>query len=96
MKNESLNPIEQLIVNGVHGLVQMELQKRHPDIPSLNYRKIAYLIIETIRACAVEAGVKYTLQEVLDKFGIKYDTYYDWDEKWHRYLPEWIQKSREK
>ena len=94
MENESLNPIELLIVNGVRGLLQIELRKRHPDIPSLNYRKIAYLIIETIRTCATEAGVKYTLQEVLDKFGIKYDTYYDWDAKWHRCLPDWIKKHR--
>ena len=94
MKNERLNPIELLIVNGAHQLLLHEFRKRHPDIPCLNYRKIAYLIIETIRACAKEVGEKYTLQEVLDKFGIKYDTYYDWNEKWHHCLPEWIEKYR--
>jgi hypothetical protein len=96
MKKERLNSIELLIVNGLRKMLQLELRKRSPLIPSLSYRKIAYLIIETIRACAKEAEKQYTLQEVLDKFGIKYDTYYDWDEKWHRYLPEWIQKIREK
>jgi len=96
MKKEPLNPIELLIVNCLRGLLLTELQRRHPFIPSLNYRKIAYLIIETIRACADEVGKKYTLQEVLDKFGIKYDTYYDWDEKWHQCLPDWIEKYRQK
>ena len=96
MKHELLNPIELLIVNGLRKLLQLELRKRCPFIPSLNYRKIAYLIIETIRACAKEEGKQYTLQDVLDLFGIKYDTYYNWNEKWHRYLPEWIQKYRGK
>ena len=94
MKNESLNPIEQLILNGLRQLLLTELRKTSPFIPSINYRKLAYLIIETIRACAKEVGKKYTLQQILDKFGIKYDTYYDWDAKWHTYLPDWIEKYR--
>ena len=94
MKNESLNPIEQLIVNGLRQMLLTELRKKIPFIPSINYRKLAYLIIETILACAKEVGKKYTLKQILDKFGIKYDTYYDWNEKWHTCLPDWIEKYR--
>lgn len=94
MKNGSLNPIELLIVNAVHEILLIELRKTYPFIPSINYRKLAYLIIETIRACAKEVGKEYTLQEVLDIFDIKYDTYYAWNEKWHQCLPEWIKKYR--
>lgn len=96
MKKEPLNSIELLIVNAVRELLLIELRKNYPFIPSINYRKLAYLIIETIRACAKEVERKYNLQEVLDKFDIKYDTYYAWDEKWHQYLPEWIKNYRRK
>ena len=84
---ELINQTECAIMEWEYTRTREELNKRVPDIDAINYRRLAYLLIETRRAAYKAAGVKRTLRNVLDEFDVGYDTYYDWREKWYRLLP---------
>ena len=85
----SINPTEYAIMEMVYRSSVQELNKhkRVPSIDHIHYRRLAYFLIEARRAAYQVANVKRTLKNVLDEFEVGYDAYYDWREKWHRFLP---------
>ena len=63
-----------------------QLAKRVPDIPSIDYRRLTYCLIEDRIAAYEAAKIKRSLDEVLAEFGItSRQTYYNWYEKYHSY-----------
>ena len=92
MEQDPINPIESAIIDTVCAMIRPLLTRTILSLPGFYYRRIAYFLIEAIRAECKLAGRKVTLQRVVDMFGIKKDTYYDWREKWHHLLPEKITK----
>ena len=90
---ETINPTECAIIELVHQKTSNELSRRVPSIDVLDYRRLAYLLIETRRAAYKESGASHTLISVLHKFNVqKCDTYYEWRLKWFRLLPEHIKR----
>lgn len=90
MEQDPINPIESAIINTVCTMIRPRLFRTILSLPGFNHRRIAYFLIEAIRAECKMAGRKVTLQRVVDMFDIKKDTYYEWREKWHHLLPEKI------
>lgn len=64
-----------------------QLQRRIPHVEHIDYRRLAYFLIETRRAAYRSTSIRRTLTAVLDEFGIQKPTYYDWREKFYRFLP---------
>ena len=90
MEQDPINPIESAILDTVCAMIRPRLFRTILSLPEFNYRRIAYLLIEAIRAECKLAGRKITLQRALDMFDIDKTTYYEWREKWHHLLPEKI------
>ena len=90
---ETINPTECAIIELVSEKTTNELGRRVPCIDVLNYRRLAYLLIETRRAAYKENGTPRTLISVLHEFNVqKCDTYYEWRLKWYTLLPEHIKR----
>ena len=70
--------------------MQQKLTKSVFSIDPIDYRRLAYLLIETRRAAYKNAHIKRTLKSVLDEFDVEYHTYYNWREKWYLLLPHAI------
>ena len=87
---ETINPTECAIIELVRQKTTNELGKRVPCIDDIDYRRLAYLLIETRRAAYKATGVKRTLIRVLNEFHICDDTYYEWRLKWYTLLPDAI------
>ena len=67
------NPFERAIMHVMRDMTSEQLAKRVPDIPAMDYRRLAYKA----------AGIKRTLDNVLTEFGITKKAYYSWYEKYH-------------
>ena len=90
---ETINPTECAIIELVRQKTTSELGRRVPCIDNIDYRRLAYLLIETRRAAYKENGTPHTLISVLHEFNVqKCDTYYEWRLKWYRLLPEHIKR----
>ena len=90
--NNPINLTEIAISEMVYRMSICALSRQVPSIDEINYRRLAYLLIETRRAAYKAAGVKRTLIRVLNEFNIGYDAYYDWRLMWYKYLPENIKQ----
>ena len=84
------NDLERAIMLIVRDMTNEQLAKRVPMIDPIDYRRLAYFLIETRRAAYKEAHIKRTLKSVLDEFDVEYHTYYNWREKWYLLLPRAI------
>ena len=89
---ETINQTERAIIELVSEKTTNELGRRVSCIDVLNYRRLAYLLIETRRA-AYKENRTHTLISVLHEFNVqKCDTYYEWRLKWYTLLPEHIKR----
>ena len=80
-----INQTERAIVECVRERTREELVKRVPSIDNIDYRRLAYLLIEDRMAMYEEAKVDETIPTSLAEFGINSpNTYYNWYEKWHK------------
>ena len=90
---ETINQTERAIIELVSEKTTNELGRRVSCIDVLNYRRLAYLLIETRRAAYKENRTPHTLISVLHEFNVqKCDTYYEWRLKWYTLLPEHIKR----
>ena len=81
---EPINPTERAVRDAVRSITRSELSKRIPDIDFIDYRRLAFYLIEDRKADYEQAGIDMTIPKLLAEFGIKSPhTYYDWYEKWH-------------
>ena len=81
---QTINPLERAIIDLAREMTKEQLSKRIPDIPQMDYRRLAYCLIEDRIAAYKAAHIKQTLDDVLMEFGItSRQTYYNWYEKYH-------------
>ena len=81
---EQINPFERAILNVTRDMTNQQLSKRIPDIPSMDYRRVTYCLVEDRIAAYKAARIKVTLDAILLEFGItSRQTYYNWYEKFH-------------
>ena len=85
---ERINPFERATMNLVREMTEQQLSKRIPDIPQMDYRRLAYYLIEDRIAAYKAAHIKQTLDDVLMEFGITKKAYYTWYEKYHSYYKQ--------
>ena len=83
-----INPLERALMNKAREMTQQQLSKRVPDIPQMDYRRLAYCLIEDRIAAHKEAGKKNALEKTLFEFGITKKAYYAWYEKYHSYYKQ--------
>lgn len=84
----TINHFERAIIQLMRDMTSMQLAKRVPDIPSVDYRRITYCLIEERIAAYKAAKKKHTLDDVLSEFGITKKAYYNWYEKYHSYYKQ--------
>ena len=77
------NLFEHAIVLLVRKMTKQQLTKLVPAIPSIDYRRLTFCLIQDRIAAYKAAGQKRTLQDVLTEFGITTTAYYAWYEKYH-------------
>lgn len=82
------NLLERTIVLVVRDMTTKQLSKRVLDIPTIDYRRLTYCLIEDRIAAYKAAGIKRTLDNVLTEFGITKKAYYSWYEKYHSYYKQ--------
>lgn len=92
---ESFNALESAIIDVVNNEVSQRLTKRIPDIPSLDYRRMTYFLIEERIAAYKAAKNKQTLDCVLQEFGITKKAYYNWYEKYNSYYKQCKKSQQE-
>lgn len=83
-----VNPLERAIIGMARQMTEEQLSKRVPTIPQLDYRRLAYCLIEDRIAAYKAAHVKITLGNILSEFGITKKAYYNWYEKYHSYYKQ--------
>ena len=83
-----INPFERAIMNVTREMTEQQLNKRIPDIPQMDYRRLTYCLIEDRIAAYKVAGMKLTLDKILAEFGITKKAYYSWYEKYHSYYKQ--------
>ena len=81
----TINHFERAIIQLMRDMTSMQLAKRVPDIPSVDYRRITYCLIEKRIAAYKAATKKHTLDDVRSELGITTKADYNWDEKDHSY-----------
>ena len=82
------NFFERAIMLMVRKMTNQQLVKRVPTIPTIDYRRLMYCLIEDRIAAYKTAGIKRTLNEVLSEFGITKKAYYNWYEKYHSFYKQ--------
>ena len=90
MNQNAINPTEWTFMLLEQANMQQKLTKSVISIDPIDYRRLAYFLIETRRAAYKKAHIKRTLKSVLDEFDVDYHTYYNWREKWYLLLPHAI------
>ena len=85
---DQINHIERAIMDVAREKVDYQLTRRIPDIPSMDYRRLTYCLIEDRIAAYKQAKVKKRLEDVLNEFGITKKAYYSWYEKYHSYYKQ--------
>ena len=80
-----INPFERAIMDVAREMTEHQLTRRIPDIPQMDYRRIAYCLIEDRIELYKVADIKLTLDKILAEFGITKKAYYNWYEKYHSY-----------
>ena len=84
----TINPFERAIIDVVREMTNIQLTKRVPDIPMIDYRRVTFCLIEDRRAAYKAAKKKHTLETVLNDFDISKKAYYNWYEKYHSYYKQ--------
>lgn len=84
----NINPFERAIMRVMRDMMSEQLAKRVPDIPTMDYRRLTYCLIEDRIAAFKAAGLKRTLDNVLTEFGITKKAYYAWYEKYHSFYKQ--------
>lgn len=87
MELQSINSTELAHMNVEQKIMKQLISKTVISVDNIDYRRLAYFLIETRRAAYEEAHIKRTLKSVLDEFDVEYHTYYNWREKWYLWLP---------
>ena len=83
---ERINPLERAAIVIVRDMTNQQLSKHIPDIPSMDYRRVTYCLVEDRITAYKTAGIKISLNAILLEFGItSRQTYYNWYEKYHSY-----------
>ena len=90
MEKSLINPTELAHMNVEQVAMKQALSKSITSVNPINYRRLAYFLIEIRRAAYKEAHIRRTLKSVLDEFDVEYHTYYNWREKWYLLLPRAI------
>lgn len=80
---EPLNKMERAIIEMVQEKTNVELNRRVPEIPLMNHRRLFYCLIKDRIAAYKNAGIKRNLDEILVEFGVTKKAYYAWHEKYH-------------
>ena len=94
MQNQ-FNYFESAIIDLVREKTDYQLTRRIPDIPSLDYRRMTYFLIEERIAAYKAAKNKQTLDCVLQEFGITKKAYYNWYEKYNLYYKQCKKSQQE-
>lgn len=79
-----INPTERAIIDLVRETTDRQLAKRVPDIDFIDYRRLAFLIVQTRIDAYKAAGIKQALLLTLAECGITTTAYYAWYEKYSR------------
>lgn len=79
------NLLERTIVLVVRDMTTKQLSKRVLDIPTIDYRRLAFCLVEDRIVTYKAAGIKHSLSDVLTEFGISTTAYYAWYEKYHSF-----------
>lgn len=79
------NDLERTIMLYVRDMTTKQLSKRVPTIPTIDYRRLTFCLVEDRIATYKAAGIKHTLNDVLTEFGISTTAYYAWYEKYHSF-----------
>lgn len=90
MELKTINSTELAHMDVEQNIMKQLISKTVISVDSIDYRRLAYFLIETRRAAYKEAHIKRTLKSVLDEFDVEYHTYYNWREKWYLLLPRAI------
>ena len=80
---DSINPTERAIIELVRQKTTNELARRVPSIDQLDFRKLAFFIVQTRIDAYRQAGIKQPLVITLYECGITTKAYYAWYEKYH-------------
>lgn len=88
---EPINPTERAIIEMVRETTNLQLRKRVPDIDHIDYRRLAFLIVQTRIDAYKAAGVKQALVLTLAECGITTTAYYAWYEKYNRVYEQYTQ-----
>ena len=83
-----INPFERAIIEVTREMTKRQLTKRISDIPTLDYRRLIFCLIEDRRQAYKDAEIKITLENILNQFGITKKAYYNWYEKYHSYYKQ--------
>ena len=83
-----LNPFERATIDLVREMTELQLSKRVPNIPQMDYRRLTYCLIEDRIVLYKTAGMKRALECTLAEFGITKKAYYSWYEKYHSYYKQ--------
>ena len=90
MELKTINSTELAHMDVEQNIMKQLISKTVISVDSIDYRRLAYFLIETRRVAYKEAHIKRTLKSVLDEFDVEYHTYYNWREKWYLLLPRAI------
>lgn len=88
---DPINPTERAIIEMVRETTEQQLRKRVPDIDHIDYRRLAFLIVQTRIDAYKDAGVKQSLVLTLAECGITTTAYYAWYEKYNRVYKQYTQ-----
>ena len=88
---EPINPTECAIIEMVRETTNTQLRKRVPEIDFIDYRRLAFLIVQTRIDAYKAAGVKQALVLTLAECGITTTAYYAWYEKYNRVYKQYTQ-----
>ena len=83
-----INPFERACMDVAREMIEPQLKKRIPDIPSMDYRRLTYCLIEDRIQAYKDAETKISLDSILFQFGITKKAYYSWYEKYHSYYKQ--------
>ena len=83
-----INKFESAIMDLMREKTEYQLTKRIPDIPTMDFRRLFYCLIEDRIEAYKKADVKKTLDIILSEFCITKKAYYNWYEKYHSYYKQ--------